>query len=122
MQAAKEILYQNIVHFIQTAAIFKLSKYLERKEPLYQPGNWDSGIMVSIPAHLEAKGRLQGNILTGQTERDERRGGVREGHPQSVHLPERRKHKNKVKQKLQVQLQLFYTHKSAVRMLQLDAI
>lgn len=43
--------------------------------------------MVSIPAYLETKGRLQGDILTSKTERDERRGGVREGLPQSINLP-----------------------------------
>lgn len=44
--------------------------------------------MVSIPAHPEAEGRLQGDVLTRQTDGDERGGGVREGHSQSVHLGE----------------------------------
>ncbi len=62
--------------------------------------------MVSIPAHPEAEGGLQGDVLTGKTERYERRGGMREGNSQSIHLPEertKRRHKNNVKQKLQVQ-------------------
>lgn len=42
--------------------------------------------MVSIPAYLEAKGCLQGDVLTSKTERNERRRGVREGHPPSVNL------------------------------------
>lgn len=62
--------------------------------------------MVSIPAHLETKGRLQRDVLTSKTERDERRGGVREGHPPSINLPKEKMEKllkDNVKQKLQVQ-------------------
>lgn len=56
-------------------------------KPIYQPGNGDLGIMVSIPAHPETKGGLQGDVLTGETERHEGRGRVREGHTKSVDLP-----------------------------------
>lgn len=68
--------------------------------------------MVSIPAHLETEGCLQGDVLTSKTERNKRRGGVREGHPQSIHLPEgrtERQHKDNVKQKLNIELIFVYS-------------
>lgn len=66
-------------------------KWICLNKALHQPGNCDLGVMVSIPTHPQAKGCLQGDVLTSKTERHQGRGGVGEGHPQSIDLPDRRR-------------------------------
>ena len=55
-----------------------------------RPGHRDLGVVVSIPAHTQAERGLQGDVLTRQGERDERRGRVGEGHATPIHLYEGR--------------------------------
>lgn len=64
----------------------------------YSPGNSDLSIMVAIPAHPQTKRCLQGDVLTGQTERHEGRRRMREVHPQSIDLPEEKKKRKKILQ------------------------
>ncbi len=68
---------------------FRSEWYISFNQSIFRfsvPRNWDLGVMVAVPLHLQAKRSCEDNILSSNRQRNEWRWEVRKRHPESIHL------------------------------------